>query len=323
MVINAICPRYSQIKSYQMNYTVAKRLVSIIASCALVLLTLPACAANPFATNNGRSGSIQRKRDVTLTISASQSSFAANEPVLIEFTLRNNDPKRSARILDWDIPCDDEDGISSSSEDSVTEMSFFKIATSGGQVAKYLGALLKRAAPSDVNYKRLKSGEQVSCTIDLGQYFEFKSSDGDDTYIIKYSVTSMELSKPNSVNTTNALEILESNTLTIKIGDRPNPFQRNLRERNLQTLNTFSSCTASQQTSIIEARSHAITASNNAVAIIESVGVSQSTNACPRYKEWFGSYDSSRHTELINGYRTSRDRLSSASIKFDCGCTQK
>jgi len=125
-----------------MTYTVAKQL-----SCVLVLLALPACAANPFAANNGRSG-VQRKRDVTLTISASQSSFAANEPVLIEFTLRNNDPKRSARILDWDIPCDDNDGLSSP-EDSVTEMSFFKIATSsGGQVVKYLGALLKRSVAS-------------------------------------------------------------------------------------------------------------------------------------------------------------------------------
>ena len=258
-----------------------------------------------------------------MTISASQSSFAANEPVLIEFTLSNNNPKRSARILDWDIPCDDDDGLSSSSEDSVTEMSFFKIATSGGHLAKYLGALLKRAAPSEGNYKRLKPGDEVSCTIDLGQFFEFKSSDGDDNYIIKYSVTSMELFKPTSVNTTNTLEMLESNTLKIKIGDRVSPFQRNLRERSLQTLNSFSSCTTAQQTSIIEARSHAITASNNAVAIIESVGVSQSTSACPRYKEWFGPYDSSRHTELVNGYRTSRERLTFASIKFDCGCNQE
>ena len=288
----------------------------------MLLATLPACAANPFANNNGRSG-VQRKRDVTLSISASQSSFAASEPVLIEFTLRNNDPKRSARILDWDIPCDTEDGLSSP-EESVTEMSFFKIATSDGQVAKYLGALLKRTAPSEGNYKRLKSGEQVSCNIDLGKYFEFNSSDGDDDdYIIQYSVTSMELSKPTTVNATNTLEILESNTLTIKIGNRVNPFQRNLRERNLQTLNTFTRCTTAQQALIAEARTHAITASNDAVAIIESVGVSQSTSTCPRYKQWFGPYDSSRHTELINGYRTTRDRLSSASIKFDCGCTQK
>ena len=302
-----------------MTYSVAKL------SCALLLLALPACVANnPFAANNRRSG-IQRKRDVTLTISASQSSFAANEPVLIDFTLRNNDPKRSARILDWDIPCDTEDGLSSPTEDSVTEMSFFKIATSGGQVAKYLGALLKRSSPSEGNYKRLKPGDEVSCTIDLGQYFEFNSSDGDDDdYIIQYSVTSMELSKPTAVNTTNTLEILESNTLIIKIGDRANHFHRNRRdERSLQTtLNTFSSCSAAQQALIAEARTHATSASNDAVAIIESVGLLQSTSTCPRYKQWFGDYNLFRHTELKTGYVTSRDRLISASITFDCGCTR-
>ena len=299
-----------------MTYSVAKL------SCALLLLALPACVANnPFAANNRRNG-IQRKRDVTLTISASQRSFAANEPVLIDFTLRNNDPKKSARILDWDIPCDAEDGLSSP-EDSVTEMSFFKIATSGGQVAKYLGALLKRSSPSEGNYKRLKPGEEVSCTIDLGQYFEFNSSDGDDDdYIIQYSVTSMELSKPTAVNTTNTLEILESNTLIIKIGDRTNHFQRNRRdERRLQSLNTFSRCTTTQQALIAEARTNAITASNDAVAIIESVGLLQSTSTCPRYKQWFGDYSLSRHTELKTGYVTSRDRLISVVITFDCGCT--
>jgi len=300
-----------------MTYSVAKL------SCALLLLALPACVANnPFAANNRRSG-IQRKRDVTLTISASKSSFAANEPVLIDFTLRNNDPKKSARILDWDIPCDTEDGLSSP-EDSVTEMSFFKIATSGGQVAKYLGALLKRSSPSEGNYKRLKPGDEVSCSIDLGQYFEFNSSDGDDDdYIIQYSVTSMELSKPTAVNTTNTLEILESNTLIITIGDRANHYQSNRRdERNLQTaLNTFRRCSTAQQVLIAEARTHAITASNDAVAIIESVGLLQSTSTCLRYKQWFGDYSLSRHTELKTGYMTSRDRLISAFITFDCGCT--
>lgn len=150
-------------------------------------------------------------------------------------------------------------------------------------------------SPAEGNYKRLKPGDEVSCTIDLEQYFEFISSDGDDDdYNIQYSVTSMELSKPTTVNTTNALEILESNTLTIKIGNRATPFQRNrsLRdERNLQSLNSFFRCTTTQQASIAEARTHAITASNDAVAIIESVGLLQSTSTCPRYKQWFGDFN--------------------------------
>ena len=126
------------------------------------------------------------------------------------------------------------------------------------------------------------------------EYFEFNSSDGDDDdYIIQYSITSMELSKLTAVNTTNTLEILESNTLIIKIGDRANLFQRNRRdERNLQTaLNTFSRCTTAQQALIAEARTHAITASNDAVANIESIGLLQSTSTCPRYKQWFGDYN--------------------------------
>lgn len=270
---------------------------------------------------SGRGGGLKRKRDVTLTISTSQSSFAANEPVLIEFTLRNNDPNKSARILDWDVPCNAED-ILSAPADTVTEMSFFKVTTTGGQMAKYLGALLKRNAPAEKNYKRLKPGDQVSCTIDLGQYFEFKSSVGDNDYDIKYSVTSMELSTPTAKNRTNALEILESNTIRINIDDWTGPPQ-NLRERNLQSLNSFRNCDATQQTLIAEARTKAYNAANDAVAVIEHAGQLQSTDSCPRYKEWFGNYNSNRHSELRTGYITSRDRLGSTNIIFDCGCTGK
>ena len=88
-------------------------------------------------------------------------------------------------------------------------------------MAKYLGAVFKRVKPAEKDYKMLKPGDEVSCTIDLGKNYEFASKSNVTSYDIKYSVSSMELSNP-STNATK-LESLESNTLTIKIDARKVP----------------------------------------------------------------------------------------------------
>ena len=186
---------------------------------------------------------------------------------------------------------------------------------------KYLGAVFKRVKPDEKDYKMLKPGDEVRCTIDLGRYYQFDSIGDDNSYEIKYSVSSTELSNPNVSDSASALERLDSNSLTIKIDARNIP-TRALRKRQLQTSdNIFRNCDAARQNSLVEARSRAGTAANDALGVIESVGATNSLE-CPRYTKWFGNYESTRHDELLSGYRISRDQLISASITFDCGCKQ-
>ncbi len=72
---------------------------------------------------------------------------------------------------------------------------------------------------------------------------------------------------------------------------------------------------------LVEARSRAINAVNGALSVIDSVGGVANSENFSWYKDWFGNCDSNCHNELRTGYLISRDRLSSASITFDCGCT--
>jgi hypothetical protein len=143
-----------------------------------------------------------------MTISSSKASFAADENVLIEVTLKNNESYKPVRVLDWVVPCDAEDV---SSPETPAEMSFFAVKTAGGHVAKYLGAVFKRVKPDEKDYKMLKPGDEVRCTIDLGRYYQFDSIGDDNSYEIKYSVSSTELSNPNVSDSASALERLDSN----------------------------------------------------------------------------------------------------------------
>ena len=291
------------------------------------LLLTPALAKNLFKSSPKEKG--VPKRDVTLTISSSKAAFAADESVLIDVTLKNNDPRKPARILDWVVPCDAED------EDDTTptpmEMSFFNIKTMGDRAAKYTGALFKRAKPVEKDYKILKPGDQISCTIDLGKYYEFAAVKGVNEYEIEYSVASMHLSNPdNNGNAVDQLvESLDSNTLTVKIDARDSPSRRhalhdrNLRQRSrgLQTGGTtFNGCTTSEQSDLIQARSLALDASTEVVDHLTGVRQGSSSSECPRYDEWFNSYSSSRHNQLEVGYEEIRARLDDADVLFDCKC---
>ena len=138
------------------------------------LLLTPALAKNLFKSSPKEKGG--PKRDVTLTISSSKAAFAADESVLIDVTLKNNDPQKPARILDWVVPCDAKDDTTP----TPTEMSFFNIKTMGDLAAKYTGALFKRPKPVEKDYKILEPGDQLSCTIDLGKYYEFAAASDDN-----------------------------------------------------------------------------------------------------------------------------------------------
>jgi hypothetical protein len=289
-----------------------KQFVSIVLYVLLAVSSPTPTAADLFC------GDVRLKSDVTLTLSPSKTSFADDEPILVDVTLMNKKRKKSAHVLDWVVPCKDTKDVTSPK--TPTEMSFFAINAAGGYVAKYIGAVYKQAKPAVKDYKMLRLGENVLRTINLGKYYEFASASNDNSYKIKYSMTSMELSDPNASTNSSALEGLESNTITIKVDARNVP-TRALCKQKLQSMNNFCNCDTTRQNLLVKARSRAVNAANGALSVIDSVGQVANAQNCPRYKEWFGNYDPNRHNELRSGYLISRNRLSSASITFDCGCT--
>ena len=161
-------------------------------------------------------------------MSASQAEFAAAEPVAISITVKNNDSATSARILNWINPCN---GAGDTTSSTPVDMSFFDVKTSGGQRALYLGALIKRKEPTDKDYKTLKAGEQISCTINLDKYFQFTAPSSEDEYEISYAVTSMQLSDPFKMQGNSAVESLATDTLNLKINARVNNPSRSLRDQ--------------------------------------------------------------------------------------------
>jgi hypothetical protein len=305
--------------------------MALTSSCFFVTLdffSLPA-KQNLFAENSkigdgSNNAYVQPKRDVTVSMTSSKTEFAANESVAIDITLKNSDATKPARILNWINPCNGAGDSSSSS--SPMDMSFFDVKTTGGQPALYLGALIKRKEPTDKDYKTMKGGEQISCTINLDKYFQFTSPSGDDEYKISYAITSMQLSDPFKIQGSNAIESLETDTLSLKINARTKP-SRSLLDQYMRGLQsggtTYNKCTTAQQGLLIEARKQAVVESTSAVSYITNISQWGNTTSCSRHNKWFGPYNTNRLAELKPGYQAISARLNDASIKFDCGCKQR
>ena len=164
------------------------------------------------------SSGVVLKTDLSLTISSSNTEFAADKAVLINVSLKNNNPKKAAQILDWVVPCD----IGDQDDDVATDMYLFNVKTTSGAVVPYLGAKIKRTKPDDVkDFKVLQPGDEISCTIDLAKYFDFAAPSVDNDYGISYEAAREELSgNPSESEDARPVEALQSNALKLTIHAR-------------------------------------------------------------------------------------------------------
>ena len=133
---------------------------------ALFLLSGVA-AGNLFLPSPGNNGGTDfvPKTDVTLSLSAAKTIFAADEPVLIKVTLKNNLPNGTAKILDWVLPCDkfNSEGEEVAADEGAAplQMSHFDIRTSGNRVAAYEGAVVNRRPPGEGGLQDARGGRGI------------------------------------------------------------------------------------------------------------------------------------------------------------------
>ena len=121
-------------------------------------------------------------------------------------------------------------------------------------------------------------------------------------------------------------EILRSNSVELRIEGRASPSSRRGRREGQEPEATgstaFIQCSTSMETNLTLSRMLAVDAAAEVVELLNRVGAASSSSSCPRYEEWFSSYNSSRHQGLETDYNKIHNRLLDASIMFHCNCTE-
>ena len=236
--------------------------------------------------------------DAVVTISAAQTTFPADQPVVVQVTI-SNPTNHTLRVLAWFTPVD---GV---------EEPLFAVQRDGQPVG-YTGPMIKRPAPTKDDYVSLKAGESLTNDVILSDSYDFSVS---GRYTVVYDVSSYYLS-PKLVGLPKQQETMLSNALELKVagrqGKRPGGGGGGGSGNT-----TFQSCDTTQQNTLLSARSQASTYSN------DSLGYLNANNQGPRYTTWFGAYDSGRYTIARDHFNSIASAMSTASVTFDCSCKKR
>jgi peptidyl-Lys metalloendopeptidase len=237
--------------------------------------------------------------NVTVTLTVDQRSIRADQAVIVHVKLTNVG-ELPARLLKWHTPVDGVQG------------NLFTV-TRDGTVAPYVGRLYKRPAPTAKDYITLQPGESLVRDVNLAEFYDLSVA---GNYSIRYETVSWNLfSEQNSLRP-NAMGALGSNEVGLYIEGHPLPNQKPIDPiASVTGTTTYNLCSATQKTNLISARSQASTYSSQSSAYLQA-GYQTSL-----YTTWFGIYNTTRYSEVAKHFSAISNAMDTASIKFDCTCT--
>jgi len=236
-----------------------------------------------------------------------------------------NQGSDSIHILSWGTPLGDE-----------MTANLFRVEQNGVR-ARYIGAMVKRAEPTEEDYFELKPGQSRTVDVDLSAYYDLRNG---GAYEVSYAPHSGELILEASAVQKSGAKIArpvetQSATIWVDAGARSidsiGPIGARGEVQSLQSRlpagtgvlaaaaasNSYVKCTNTQQTQIVPARDSAVVYANNAKSYL-ATGAAGS-----RYTWWFGAYTSGNYALITTHYNNLVSALSTQPYTFDCGCKQK
>lgn len=237
------------------------------------------------------------KDGAVVSLSVEQGAFDSTQEVFVTVTI-SNPTKHTVKVLKWFTPVD---GV---------EEPLFGV-TRDGQPVSYIGAHYKRPAATGQDYISLKSGESISSTVNLGEYYDLSES---GQYEIFYAVASFNLydEKGNAFKFRDALTSEKVSIIVQREGKRP-PTPTPPPPGAIG----FSRCDDTQQGLVTTAHNAAKDYASNA----ENYLISNSSGT-PRYLEWFGAFTTTRYNTVKAHFTAISNAFDSAPVVYDCGCRQ-
>lgn len=231
-----------------------------------------------------------------ISLSAEKKAFGASEAVIVHVKITNPNTQ-ALRILKWHTPASDTKGR-------------LFIVKLNGKPVQYLGALYKRAAPTDADYITLEPGASQEYDVDLSDSYDFSES---GEYEIIYDTAASDLY--NGEAGTRISGQMKSGRLSLNVDGRPTPARKLEPVNAISGSNSYAGCDAGQQSALVTARNDSSTYANEALAYFTS------NKAGDRYVKWFGVVDSARWSLVKSHFTSIAYFADTASLTFDCTCT--
>lgn len=248
-------------------------------------------------------------KGVAVTVVPEKHALGQNDDVVVKVTITNNSGAPQY-ILKARTPFEGMDEA------------LFDIKRDG-QPVPYLGAHIKRAAPTRADYFLLKPGASHSVKVELSALYDMSVS-GD--YQISYKQVSPQLflAEPG---TDGDHATLVSAPASVWIDGRVGRGQKSQVMLDIEAMKqaaaqpsagglSFSKCTTTQQTTITQAMSAGSAMASDSDAYMQR-GVIGS-----RYTKWFGANNASRVATVKANFAAIKDAFANKPVTVDCGCNK-
>jgi len=286
----------------------SRNLLKLAVGAAVLAMSMSTQAAS----NNG----------VVVSVAPEKASMGKSDDVVVKVTFTNTSGSPQY-VLKSHTPFD---GVSAP---------VFEV-TRDGQPVRYMGKIVKRAAPTAADYYLLKPGASYTVKVELSALYDMATT---GEYAVRYHAASSQLfaeSAPGAGVTAMSAAAgaqdggkrggeLQSDAASMWIdGTRPRGSREETKSlaemqaaSGMATAASLSttSCSSSQQSTIASALSAAQTYANNADAYMAK------TTMGSRYTKWFGTANSTRVSTIRSHFANIKSTLASKPINVNCGCT--
>lgn len=251
-------------------------------------------------------------KGVTVTVEPEKRALAHDEDVLVKVTITNTSSSPQY-VLKSRTPFE---GVAAP---------LFEI-TRDGEKVPYLGALIKRPAPTAADYYLLKPGASHTVKVELSALYDM-SVTGD--YAISYRTSGQQLllDHPPAAGAAAArdgIDEIASQPASIWIdGSLPRgatPLSIEQMKANAGNPApagvSYASCTASQQSTIASAMSAGSSMATSGSNYMNAGAIST------RYTKWFGARNSTREAKIKSNFAAIKDTFANKPVVVDCSCNQ-
>src|SRR4051794_5944018 len=252
-------------------------------------------------------------RGLTTTLETQKSFIGPSEDAVVRITYRN-DATEDLYLVRWQTALQ---GV---------EENLFDVRVDGQPVA-YTGSLYKRANPTASDYIRIPAGGSLSADVELSSVYDLSRT---GEYSIRYQASLQNGLRGNTAKSLAGFGgSLESNTvfLAAERNERATDAVEKLAQidgaaRGAEKALTpsYVSCSSSRQSSLATALNNAQGLAQRSRDYLNAVpSTSRSTDT--NYKTWFGTYTSSRWSEVTSDFVNIYSAMSAQTFTFHCDCT--
>jgi peptidyl-Lys metalloendopeptidase len=276
---------------------------SISTTLAAVALSLTAVAAHA-------------QSSIAVALSSESANLSGTDDVTVNVTLTNLTAE-TVYVPKWYVPL------------AGTAAGVFTVLRDGEEVP-YLGAIVKRRAPTAKDFVRIAPRASLELKVELSSLYDLSTT---GVYTVQYDVKSVQTFRGRTLDATTSERMaarsqsldqsqdLTSNAIALTIAGSPAVGARRAAADSdaaraaapeFAASVSFVGCSNTRSTQVRTALSSAETYASN------SLGYLNAGTRGPRYTTWFGTYNTNRYSTVRSNFSKISNAASTKPLVFDC-----